>query len=440
MAREAMKSASSALIALAAGLSLWTAGVRGQEPDKPEVLTLKRAVTLALQNSRDLALARIQYTVARNEAGVNRAEFHPNLYTGSGAAYTSGFPSTPGGQAPSVFNLAYDQAVFNPALRGQLRAAEDRAENRRLELDRTRDAVIVRAATAYLELAKVRHSLELLRAERVSEQKILDLIRDRAAAGMELPIEVTRGELALARIEQHVVQFEGRDQIVSEQLRIMTGLSAGQALEVQPEELLAMPEQGAGELTEAAVQNSLLVKEAENERSAREHLLKGEQGGYWPTVNLIGQYAVLSKFNNYTDFYKTFRRNNVTVGVEVKIPVFSTKTSANVALARSHLTEAELALGARRQDVRLEVEQRLQNVRELDAGREVARLDLKLAQESLAMVQERFNTGRAPLRELEQARLEESDKWVAFLDADFARQKEQLSLLQTTGQLSRVFQ
>jgi outer membrane protein len=435
-----MKKASWALTALIAGLSLWSASVRGQESDKPEVLTLKRAVTLALQNSRDLALARVQYTVARNAAGVSRAEFHPNLYTGSGAAYTSGFPSTPGGQAPSVFNLAYDQAIFNAPLRGQLRAAEDRAENLRLEVDRTRDDVIVRTATAYLELAKVRHSLELLRAERVSQQKILDLIRDRAAAGLELPIEITRGELTLARIEQHVVQLEGRYQIVSEQLRIMAGLPASQALEVEPEELPAMPEQGAGELMEAAVQNSLLVKEAENERSAREHILKGERGSYWPSVNVIGQYAVLSKFNNYTDFYKTFRRNNVTAGVEVKIPIFSAKTSANVTLARSQLTEAELALGNRRQDVRLEVQQRLQNVRELDAGREVSRLDLKLAQETLAIFQEKYNQGRATIRELEQARLEESDKWVAFLDADFARQKEQLSLLETTGQLSRVFQ
>jgi outer membrane protein len=421
-------------------LWFWAAPLRSQESDRPEVLTLKRTVTLALQNSRDLILARVQYTVARNEAGVNRAEFHPNLYTGSGAAYTSGFPSTPGGQAPSVFNLAYDQAVFNPPLRGQLRASEDRAERQRLEVDRTRDDVIVRAATAYLELAKVRHSLKLLRAERVSQQKILDLVRDRAAAGLELPIEITRGELTLARIEQHVVQLEGRDQIVSEQLRIMTGLPADQALTVEPEELPAMPEQGAGELTEAALQNNLLVKEAEVERSAREHILKGEQGRYWPTVSLIGQYAVLSKFNNYTDFYKTFRRNNVTAGVEVKIPIFSARTSANVTLARSQLAEAELALGTRRQDARLEVEQRLQNVRELDAGREVTRLDLKLSQETLAVFQEKYNQGRATIRDLEQARLDEGDKWVAFLDADFARQKEQLSLLEATGQLSRVLQ
>ena len=59
---------------------------------------------------------------------------------------------------------------------------------------------------------------------------------------------------------------------------------------------------------------------------------------------------------------------------------------------------------------------------------EVARLDLQLAQESLQILQTKLDEGRATLRDIEQARLEENDKWVAFLDAEFARQQGQLSL------------
>jgi hypothetical protein len=36
--------------------------------------------------------------------------------------------------------------------------------------------------------------------------------------------------------------------------------------------------------------------------------------------------------------------------------------------------------------------------------------------------------------------LTESEKWVEFLDADFARKQGQLTLLQSTGQLAQVFQ
>ncbi len=56
------------------------------------------------------------------------------------------------------------------------------------------------------------------------------------------------------------------------------------------------------------------------------------------------------------------------------------------------------------------------------------------------MVQATFDEGHATLRDIEQAQLEQSDKWVAFLDANFARQQGQLTLLQATGQLGKVFQ
>ncbi|MGA8765558.1 MAG: TolC family protein, partial [Candidatus Acidiferrales bacterium] len=152
------------------------------------------------------------------------------------------------------------------------------------------------------------------------------------------------------------------------------------------------------------------------------------------------QYSILSKFNNYDEFYKHFERNNINVGVQVTIPIFAAKTSANVSLARSQLSEAELLLGNKRQQVRFDVQQKARSVRELDASREVARLDLQLAQETLQLEQAKFDQNRTTLQDIEQARLDENDKWVAFLDADFARQQAQLTLLQATGQLAKVFQ
>jgi len=43
------------------------------------------------------------------------------------------------------------------------------------------------------------------------------------------------------------------------------------------------------------------------------------------------------------------------------------------------------------------------------------------------------------LRDLEQARVLENEKWLAFLDANLSREKAQLDLLQTTGQLAQAF-
>jgi outer membrane protein len=409
-------------------------------------LTLRQAVTLALENSRDVKLAQLQYNVALGEVGVDRAVFLPNLYTGSGVAYTSGFPSLPGGQAPAIFELDYRQTLFNPLLKSRQHAAEDRATNLKLELDRTRDNVRIETASSYLELAKVRHSLALLEKERVSGEKILEVVRERIAANQELSIEATRSQLELARVQQRIVKLEDREQTLVAELHDLTGIADTQSIEVEAEVPSFTEALSTGtaaiqaQIVALAMESDPRVAEAENERSARERLFHGARLSYFPTVDLVGQYLVLSKFNNYEEFYKTFVRNNVSVGVQITIPLFAATTAANVRLAKRELDEAQQTVGNKRYQVRMEVQQKAHNLRELDADREVARLDLQLAQENVQLEQAKYDQGRATLQEIEQLRLEESDKWVAFLDADFARQQAQLGLLEATGQLAQVFQ
>jgi len=403
-----------------------------------EILTLKRAVALALQNSRELALARVQSNVAEKTANVNRALFLPNFYTGSGIGYTRGYPQGIGGP-PSIFNLTYVQTIFNGPLRGEFRAAEERAEGQRLAFESTRDAVIVRAASAYLELAKVRRSLELLRQERESAQRIMDITRERLGAGVELPIEVTRAQLTAARIEQRIVHLEGREEALEGELRGLLRLPTNRRLEVAPEELPASADQPVRELVAMALAENSSIKRTEAERRAREHRLRGERIGYFPTVDLVSQYALLARFNNFDQFFRTFRRNNFNIGLDVKIPLFSARTSAAVALAQTDLNAAELELKTKRKDLEIEVRQQSRQARELEMAREVARLELQMAQENLHVVQSQFQEGRAGLRDVEKARLEESNKRLAFLDADYERQQAQLELLRSTGQLASVF-
>ena len=410
---------------------------RAQEDRK---LSMREAVALALQNSRDLTLARLQYTVALNEAGVDRSAFRPNIYTGSGAAYTYGFPSL-GGGPPAVFQLNYNQAFFDPVLKAQQQAAEDHAKSMKLEIDRTRDDVIVRTAVAYLELAEVRHSLQLLRGEQASAEKILGVTRERVQANQELAIEVTRSELTAARVAERIIKLEGKNETLTQQIQNLTGVADTQAIELDTEEPSFATDLQETELSNLAIQSDRGIQEAEIDRQARQHILRGAKLSYWPTLSFVGQYSVLSNFNNYTKYYSgQYQANNFAVGVQISIPLFSAKTRANVALAKSELQLSELSLGNKRQEVRQDVLQKQRDVRELEATYEVARLDLKLAQETVQLTQAKFDEGRATLRDIEAVRLDENDKFVAFLDADFARQRSQLTLLRATGQLAKVFQ
>ncbi|MBI3404007.1 MAG: TolC family protein [Acidobacteria bacterium] len=426
--------------AIVAMLVITAGSGRAQTPAEPpdRGLSLKEAVSLAVRNSRDIAAARLRLNIADKTTTLSRSFFRPNLYTGSGAAYTSGFPQAPGG-APTIFNISYVQTVFNRPLTGELRAAEERTKAERLEIDRMQDAVILQAATLYLELAKVRHTLKLLRTERLSAVKIADVTRARAGEGLELPIEATRAQLTAAKVEVRIVQNESREETLTSLLRDLTGLGE-QPFEVSTEEFAAMVTQPATDLVEMAIANSLELKTAEHERRARELRLKGEKGGYLPTIDMVGYFGVYSRANNFEDFFRKFQRTGVTIGVRAQIPIFSSRTSAQVGLAQSELTAAEMQLKSKRAEISVVVRQQARAGREAEAQREVARLELQLAQENVRVIQAQFDEGRAGLRELERARVEENEKWMQFVDAQFQQQKAHLELLRSTGQIAKVLQ
>ena len=413
---------------------------RAQDAEFARKLSLKDAVNLAVANSRDIALARLQYGVMQRQIGVARSVFLPNIYTGTGVAYTSGFPLLEGGGAPAIFTLSYNQQIFNPPLKGEQRAAEQRAEEQRLSIDDVRDTVMSRAALDYLELAKVRHALELMQSERTSAGRILDATRERADTGRELPIEVVRAQLTTARIEQRVAQLEDRDDSLTGELCDLMGLPPDMTIEVSTEEIPGAAADATNDVVSEAMANNVELKQAQTELRAREFKLKGEEGGRWPSFALTGQYNVLSKINNYTDFFGKFQRNNLIFGVQVQIPIFASRTTSAVAFARADFNAANLALQKKRNELSLDVRRKARLVREAELGGEVARLELQLAQENVRVLQAQFDQGRGSLKDLEAAHIEENDKWLSFLDANYSRQQAQLELLHTTGQLALVLQ
>jgi outer membrane protein TolC len=421
--------------------------LRAQEPPQPQTvnppavsLTLKHAIELALQNSSDIQVAKLQASLANRSAMITKSQFLPNLYAGSGAGYTFGIPETPGGRAPALFNVTYTEQVINEPLRGQGKELQEQAKSQKILLEDARNSVIVRTASTYLELSMVRHSLELLRKEQESADRILAVTQQREKENFELPVAVTKDQLTKARVVQRILQLEGREDELEGVLRNQTGLAENTLIEVTPEDLPGNAEQEGANLVALALQDNVALRVAESDVRAKEFRLRGEKRGYYPTLQFVAIYSRLARFNNYLDFFKNFQSNNFNAGVQIQVPIFSAQTRANIALAQVNLEVAKAELTSKKTEVSAAVRVKTRRLRERDAAKEVARLELQLAQQNLTVLQSQFAEGRINLREVEKARLEESDKWMAYLDANFQRQQAQLDLLQTAGQLDKVWQ
>jgi multidrug efflux system outer membrane protein len=410
----------------------------------PVVLTLKRAVEMSLSNSKDIQLAKLQVQASQNTAQLTRAEFLPNLYAGSGAGYTYGLPETPGGRPPAIFSVTYTEQVLNGPLQGLAKEQKEQVRAQRAVLEDTRNAVMVRVASGYLELVKVRHSLELLRKEKESADKIVDVTKEREGEGYELPVEVTKAQLTLAQVQQRILQLEGRQDELEVYLRNQLGLATDQQVEVTPEELPGAAEQEGASLIAMAAQSNTRLMAAESDVKGKELRLQGEKRGYWPTLELVTIYDVLAKYNFNNSFLvineRNFRYNNLNAGVSINVPIYSAKTRANVALAQVNLEAAKINLSNTKSQVSAELRQKSRKVQQADATKEVARLELQLSQQNLAVLQSQFGEGRVNLRDVEKGRLDENEKWMSYLDANFLRQQAQLDLLKTAGQLDKVLE
>jgi outer membrane protein TolC len=324
-----------------------------------QTLTLKQAVTLAVQSSSEVALARARYGVAEQRAALEDAPFGPNLFAGSGVGYTYGFPMTPGGAAPALFNVSYVQTLFNPPLKGQVRAAERHAEVERLILERSRDAVILRTAGIFLNLAQMRQALDARRGMRDAVRRIQDITDSRVVEGHELPVERLHAKLAAARAEQAIVELEGSEEALATELRELTGIPRDRPLDIVPESLAAQPEQPLAELLAHASAGNTELQQAVYEQRARTDRLRGERGGYWPAVDLVGEYAMLGRFNNYDEFFRRFQRHNLNVGIQARWSILSAQTTAAVRLAELELRQMDVELSRKREEIEATVRRAL---------------------------------------------------------------------------------
>ena len=76
-------------------------------------MTLQQAVGRALQESPDIALARIDEQKAALNVRVVKDPFSAKVGMGSGIAYTNGFPLSIDGSGPSIVQARASQYIFN---------------------------------------------------------------------------------------------------------------------------------------------------------------------------------------------------------------------------------------------------------------------------------------------------------------------------------------
>lgn len=398
-------------------------------------LPFRTAIELALRNSATSGLARADAQRARASYLQARDLFLPQLTLGSGLAFSYGFPLSLEGSAPSIIDLNAQQFLLNAAQREFMKAAKsDISATNAQNADRRND-VIMETALDYIQLDLLVSSANVQAEQQQVAQKFEDVVNQRVQAGVDAPLELTRAKLASARTRMEMADTQAAIDQLRLRLSQLTGLPQ-KAIQTSTETIPQLPKVAQDEDLEAqAVQNSPAVKVADEVAKAKAFRAKGEEKQLYPAVDLVAHYAMLARYNNYDEFFNKFQRHNAALGVSIRFPFFSPAQRETAKAAEADAVKAQKEAQNVKEQVSTETLRLQRTVQKLAAAQDVSRLEHQLAEADTETTHEKIQAGEATLKDEENSRITEHERYSAYLNSSFDLDKAQVQLLRQIGQL-----
>ncbi len=399
-------------------------------------LTLRQAVEIALKENLDLVLSRLDQQKAQAAIRVAKDPFVPKLYAGSGLAKVWGYPTSIEGAAPSIIQTRTDMALFNRAKTYELARVRETARGAEIDTQSKSDQVAYQTATAFLDAQQLDRSKQSLQLEVEGLQRVSRAVGVQVEEGRQLPIENKRVAVDLARASQRLSALNDDLDYSEASLAVVLGYAATDRVQPVQEERAAFEIPGSEQAaTELAFENNKDIRKLESQLQAKGFEVKEAEATRLPVVDLVAQYALFAK-TNYQNFFTRFQRNNGELGVSIQIPLLTGSASKGLASqAQTDILELRTQMSQVRNRIQLDTQKSYQELQKATSAQEVARLDLDYTRDQVSLLLAQLGEGRATEQQVDNARLTEQEKWIAFYDAQHAVENARLDLLRQTGTL-----
>lgn len=400
-------------------------------------LTLKQAVDLALEQNPDVVLAHLDEVKANQAVRAARDPFIPKVFMGSGLAYTYGFPMSIDGSAPSVIQGRAIATIYDKTK--SLKVAEERenARGAKISAEGKREEVAERVALAYLDADRAARLARIAGKQAEALTQVLEATKARVSEGRAIRLDEMRVEVDRERAKERARLLESDARFAQTQLSLLVGGTADDRVETTSElsPLTGLPDSEAGAVKQA-LENSNELKRLQSSLLAQGFTIQSERAAFLPKVELVAQYGLFAKFNNFDQYFNRFQRNNGQLGVSFQLPLLP-GTAASAASATAHAESARLRteVGRVRNRTSYETQRAFQAVVNAERSRDLARMELELQRETVAVTLAKQEEGRATLAEVEQARFTENERWISYYDTQHQLERAKVGLLRLSGTL-----
>ena len=400
-------------------------------------LTLRDALDIALKQNPDVVLARLDQQRARAQVTIEKDPFHPKLFAGSGAAYTNGFPMSIDGNAPAIVQAKAPMSIFDRPQTYRVAQANEAARGAEIDIGLRQDEVAYRVASLFFDADQASRSLTAVELQLQSLTRVRELTAVRVNEGRELSIESSRADLKVLQAQQR--QAELADSIADTETSLAQALGFNPGDRVHPaQENRRMTDQIDSE--ESAIQKALdgnrEIKRLESNLQAKNLEIRGYKAERLPKVDLVAQYELLSKYNNYEKFFGAFQRHNVELGASFTIPILVGRSGqAGVIQAQVDIDKIRAQIGQTRSRITADLQHAYRTIQRTETAQKLARADLDLAREQLSLDLTRYDEGQVTMAQVEASRAAEQEKWIVYYDTQHALEVARLTVLRQTGTL-----
>ena len=431
-----MKTLSKAVLSIA---TLWlTCGPAwAQQEAQPSSLTLKQAVTIALEKD-PLHKAAIADTKAAL-AGVREARsflmphlsFSETATRGNDPVYVFGselrqqrFTTAdftlnklnaplPFGDFATRFGGTWNLFDSFASWHG-INQAKQMNDAVGQQLDRTDQEIVFRVITSYYDVLLATKELEVAEQSAKTVQSIMDRSQARFDSGLTVESDLLTAKVRVAGRQQEMIQAKSTLEVARAQLNTAMGMpldSPFQTIEALAERTLSMP--AVQDLEKQALTNRPDLKRIASEEAAQRQSVSVAKSSFGPRVNAFAGWEM----DNPT-FAAGGGGNNWLGGIEMPFDIFQGGAKRAELARQRALEEKVVAMKQVASDAaRLEVRRAYY---ETDANRqqiEVARAAIAQAQESLRINQDRYDSGLTTITDLlgaeDAARRSQAGYWEA---------------------------
>lgn len=429
-------------------------GVSAQEV---KTLTLKDAITYALENKADAKKAKLQVENGEYEIQEVRSRALPQISANGSLNYNPILQTTvidgagfgaPGTTIQAAFGqkwssgagISLNQALYDQSVFVGLKAAKSTREFYQINAQLTEEQIIEKVANAYYQVYVTRQNLNVLENNLKNTNKVKAIIQGQYDNGLAKKIDLDRTLVRISNINAQRQQTINAVALQENSLKFLIGMPIETAISIPETEFEVTPTALSQTPDTTSRTEYLLLKK---NQQLLEFQKKSIQAAFYPTLSLTGSYNYIGQGPEMPWFKKpsdgVYWSDYAAIGLNLHVPIFTgLGTKAKVSQAdnklksiKVDLAETKLALDLEYENARTQIDNSIISIKN-------QKENAQLAQEVLTNTNNNYIQGLASLTDLLEAENElvaaQNNYTRALLDYKLA----EIQLIKSKGELKTL--